>query len=93
MMIVPTLKKIKCRYEIYLQFKGLSSTILAKKYGIANSSTDYKSVLNDPEVNAVLITTRHNQHASMVIEAFKAGKHVFVEKPLAIKEDEIRFNY
>jgi predicted dehydrogenase len=46
-------------------------------------------VLNDKEVDAVLITTRHNQHASMTIESLKAGKHVFVEKPLAITQQQL----
>jgi len=89
MMIVPTLKKLNADIKYISSSKGLSSTTLAKKYGIANSTTDYNSVLQDPEVNAVLITTRHNQHASMAIEALKAGKHVFVEKPLAIRQEEL----
>ena len=89
MMIVPTLKKLNADMKYICSSKGLSSTTLAKKYGIANSSTDYKSVLQDQEVNAVIITTRHNQHASMVIEGLKAGKHVFVEKPLAITREQL----
>lgn len=89
MMIVPTLKKLNADIKYICSSKGLSSTILAKKYGIPNSSTDYHAVLEDPEVDAVLITTRHNQHASIVIEALKAGKHVFVEKPLAITQEQL----
>ena len=89
MMIVPTLKKLNADMKYICSSKGLSSTTLAKKYGIVNSSTDYKQVLQDPEVDAVLITTRHNQHAAMVIEGMNAGKHVFVEKPLAITEDQL----
>lgn len=89
MMIVPTLKKLNADMKYICSSKGLSSTILAKKYGIANSTTDYQSVLNDEEVDAVLITTRHNQHASVTIEALKAGKHVFVEKPLAITQQQL----
>lgn len=89
MMIVPTLKKLNADMKYISSSKGLSSTTLAKKYGITNSTTDYNSVLQDPEVDAVLITTRHNQHASMTIEALKAGKHVFVEKPLAITEEQL----
>ena len=89
MMIVPTLKKLNADMKYICSSKGLSSTTLAKKYSIANSSTDYKMVLKDPEINAIIITTRHNQHASMVIEGLNAGKHVFVEKPLAITEDQL----
>ena len=89
MMIVPTLKKLNADMKYICSSKGLSSTILAKKYGIALSSTDYQTVINDPEVDSVIITTRHNQHASMVIESIKAGKHVFVEKPLAVTEEQL----
>ncbi len=62
---------------------GVTGTALAKKYKIGKSTTDYKSILNDPAIDLVMITTRHNQHAHMVVEALNAGKHVFVEKPLA----------
>ena len=89
MMIVPTLKKLNADMKYICSSKGLSSTTLAKKYGISFSSTDYQTVINDPEVNSVIITTRHNQHASMVIESIKAGKHVFVEKPLAVTEEQL----
>ena len=68
---------------------GLSGASLSRKYNIANNTTDYKTILSDKEVDLVMITTRHDQHASMVIESLKAGKHVFVEKPLAIYEEEL----
>ena len=55
-----------------------------RKFGFRRSTTDYRSMLTDDRINTVFITTRHNQHASMVVEALDAGKHVFVEKPLAI---------
>src|SRR5690606_32270377 len=64
-------------------------TALAQKYGIANSTTDYREIVKDAEVDLVLITTRHNLHASMVIESLNAGKNVFVEKPLALNESEL----
>jgi predicted dehydrogenase/threonine dehydrogenase-like Zn-dependent dehydrogenase len=69
---------------------GLSGTALARKHGIAFSTTDYKEILKDEEVDLVMITTRHNQHARLIIESLNAGKHVFVEKPLAIFEDEFQ---
>jgi predicted dehydrogenase len=47
-------------------------------------------VLNDPETDAVLILTRHDSHARFVTEALKAGKHVFVEKPLALNEEQLQ---
>ena len=68
---------------------GLSSTIMAKKYGIANSTTNYQEMLEDENVDLVFITTQHNTHARMVAETANAGKSVFVEKPLAINRRRI----
>lgn len=68
---------------------GLSGTALAQKHSIAHSTTDYREILRDDEVDLVMITTRHNQHAHLTREALQAGKHVFVEKPLAIFEEEL----
>ena len=52
--------------------------------------TDYHDVLADPEIDAVLIATRHNLHAPMVLEALEAGKHVLVEKPLALEQEDLK---
>lgn len=88
-VIVPTLKKLGANMKYIASARGLSSTVTAKKFGIANSTTDHKQLLVDPEVDAVLITTRHGLHARQVIEALEAGKHVFVEKPLALNHEEL----
>ena len=88
-MIIPMLSKLGANMKYVASAKGLSSTTLAKKYNIANSTTNYQDILNDPSVNAVVITTRHNQHAKQVIEALNAQKHVFVEKPLALTFEEL----
>jgi predicted dehydrogenase/threonine dehydrogenase-like Zn-dependent dehydrogenase len=68
---------------------GLSSKTLAAKHGIAYSSSSNEDVLNDKEVGLVAITTRHNLHASMTLDALNAGKDVFVEKPLALSSSEL----
>ena len=87
--ILPNLKKLNADMAYLASSGGLSSTTLAKKYSVANSTTDYNQILKDSEVDLVLITTRHNSHASMVLKSMQAGKSVFVEKPLAIKEEEL----
>ena len=69
--------------------KGLTAKQLAKRYEADYCTTDYEEVLKDPKVNAVLIATRHNLHAEMVLAALKAGKHVLVEKPLALNQQEL----
>lgn len=88
-MILPSLKKTNAHLKYIASSGGLSGTTLAKKYGIANSTTDYKEIIEDKDVDLVLITTRHNSHAQMVGEVLAAGKHVFVEKPLALSVDQL----
>jgi predicted dehydrogenase/threonine dehydrogenase-like Zn-dependent dehydrogenase len=89
MVIVPTMRKLDYNLKYIASEKGLSSTVLAKKYKIAFATSDYQQILTDPEVTAVAITVRHNMHAQLVIQALNAGKHVFVEKPLALSIQEI----
>jgi predicted dehydrogenase/threonine dehydrogenase-like Zn-dependent dehydrogenase len=88
-MIMPALKEAKADIKYIVSSGGLSSTTLAKKYEVLKSTTDMAAVLEDPEVGGVLITTRHNLHANMAVQALKAGKQVFVEKPLALSEEEL----
>src|SRR5690606_8658360 len=68
---------------------GVSARGTATKYGIGKLFADSAALLQDPDVNAVLITTRHNHHGPAVLQALEAGKHVFVEKPLCLTEDEL----
>jgi predicted dehydrogenase/threonine dehydrogenase-like Zn-dependent dehydrogenase len=88
--VLPVLKKTGVSMKYIASSGGLTGTTLAKKYDIANSTTDYKTVLSDDDVDLVLITTRHNLHAKMVEESLQAGKHVFVEKPLALNKEELK---
>jgi predicted dehydrogenase len=62
---------------------------MAKRHNIAKSTSNYKEILKDDNVDLVLITTQHNMHASMVLESIKAKKSVFVEKPLALTNTEL----
>ncbi|MEO6722069.1 MAG: bi-domain-containing oxidoreductase [Ferruginibacter sp.] len=89
MTMLPALRIAKAPLAIIASAGGVSATALAKKYSIAKVTTDYQQVINDPEINLVMITTRHNLHAKITIESLKAGKHVFVEKPLALNDQEL----
>ena len=94
--ILPSLNKCNADVKYIASSGGLSSTIMAKKHNIANSTTDYNEILKDEEVDLVFVTTKHHMHAKMTLEAINAGKNVFVEKPLALNEnelDEIILNY
>ncbi|MCL5994964.1 MAG: bi-domain-containing oxidoreductase [Chloroflexi bacterium] len=68
---------------------GVSGAHLARKYGLAYCTTDTASLLQDPDIDLVMILTRHGSHADLVCKALAAGKHVFVEKPLALNEDQL----
>ncbi len=89
MTMLPAMKGTDANLQYIISSGGLSGTTLAKKFGIANSTTDFDEVLNDDQVSTVMITTRHNLHAPMVIKSLKAGKNVFVEKPLALNHQEL----
>jgi predicted dehydrogenase/threonine dehydrogenase-like Zn-dependent dehydrogenase len=66
-----------------LSRQGASAGLAAQRFRFERASTDLEAVLGDPGLDAVLITTRHDSHADLVVCALQAGKHVFVEKPLA----------
>jgi len=88
--IIPGMNAAKAKLKYIASAGGLSAKTMAKKGNIAIATSDYKEILNDKEVDTVMITTRHNLHASMTLEAIKAGKNVFVEKPLCLTTDELQ---
>jgi predicted dehydrogenase len=83
-ILLPAIKRTNVRLGSIASARGLTAAHAARKFGFTNSTSDYRTILADPKINAVFITTRHHQHAPMIVEALEAGKHVFVEKPLAI---------
>ena len=89
MTVMPALKGSGAFYKYISSAGGLTAKALANKYGFEFSTTDYKEIINDNDVDLVFITTRHNQHANMVSEALQSGKNVFVEKPLALNLIEL----
>ncbi|GHD21093.1 bi-domain-containing oxidoreductase [Streptomyces galbus] len=68
---------------------ALSAANAQRKFGFADATTDLDAVLGDPSVDAVFVVTRHSSHAGLTRKALLAGKAVFVEKPLALTEDEL----
>lgn len=89
MTMLPVLSKINAPLYAIASAAGLTGTTLAKKHNIGKSTTDYKTIIADPSVDLIIITTRHNEHAKMVRESLLAGKHVFVEKPLALNKEDL----
>jgi len=88
---LPNLLKLNNTFHIkgVMSRTGSNAKAVAHQCGASYATTDYKELLQDSEVNLVLISTRHNLHASMALEALKAGKNVFVEKPLALFQEEL----
>ncbi|MFG2652099.1 bi-domain-containing oxidoreductase [Streptomyces sp. NPDC048436] len=68
---------------------ALSAANAKRKFGFAEATTDLDSVLGDKSIDAVFVVTRHSSHAELTRKALLAGKSVFVEKPLALDEDEL----
>ncbi len=90
-MHLPNLAKLRDRFELrcVASRTGSDAKAIAVRNGAAYATTEVGEVLADKDVDVVLIATRHNTHASLVLAALRAGKHVFVEKPLALDEDEL----
>jgi predicted dehydrogenase/threonine dehydrogenase-like Zn-dependent dehydrogenase len=87
--LLPALKPLNAQLKYIVSAGGMTAGTLAKRAGFACAATDYRVVLADDDVDLILITTRHNLHASMVMDSLQAGKNVFVEKPLCLTEEEL----
>ncbi len=88
-VLIPAFKAAGARLKVVASSAGVSGLHAGRKFGFEQTTTDTAGVLRDAAVNAVVITTRHDSHAALVIEALQAGKHVFVEKPLCLTLDEL----
>jgi predicted dehydrogenase/threonine dehydrogenase-like Zn-dependent dehydrogenase len=66
---------------------GLHAQHAAQKFGFAYAASSADEIIQDPEINTLAILTRHDSHSELVLKGLQAGKHVFVEKPLAIDKD------
>ena len=88
-VLIPAFKAAGARLARIASAGGASSVHLGRKFGFAEATTDTAALLTDPGTDAVVISTRHDTHADYVLRGLAAGKHVFVEKPLALTLGEI----
>ena len=88
-VLIPAFKAAGARLARIASASGTTSLHLGRKFGFAQATTDSAALLDDPEAGAVVISTRHDSHTHFVLRALEAGKHVFVEKPLALTEAEL----
>lgn len=89
--LLPIMKSDGARFDLHCVCtrQGHTATAAAKQFAAKYATTDYAGVLADADVDAVMIATRHHRHAAMVLQALRAGKHVFAEKPLCLNRDEL----
>lgn len=88
-VLLPALAKTGARLKSIASSIGVSGAHFGKKFSFEQTTTDVVTIFTDSDINTVLITTRHDSHAGFVCAALRAGKHLFVEKPLALNEQEI----
>jgi predicted dehydrogenase len=89
-IMIPLLAKRKdMTLQAIASSTGIKAAALAKKYGIQRSVAEATEIIEASDIDSVLIFTRHGTHATFAEQALLAGKHVFVEKPLALTEEEL----
>jgi len=88
---LPNIKRLSKYFRLHsvVNRTGYKAKVVAEQYKANYSSTDFHDALNDNDIDLVLIATRHDNHAELALQALQAGKHVFVEKPLATTQEEL----
>jgi predicted dehydrogenase len=88
---LPNLARLKDQFRLVaiVSKRGSNAKEAAEQFNAAYATTDFQEVLKDEDVQLIIISTRHNLHAPMAMEAIRAGKGVLLEKPLAISRDEL----
>jgi len=88
--LIPALKRIpEARLRAICSARGLSAKSAARRHAFEYCASDTKELLADDSIDAVMIATRHDTHARLAAEAMRAGKDVFVEKPLALTAEQL----
>lgn len=88
-VLIPAFKKCGANLFCVASRNGLTAAHAARKFGFQHATSDLKSVMADDTIEAIVVATRHDSHASFACQALEAGKHVFVEKPLALNAEEL----
>lgn len=88
-ILIPAFKEAGARLQTIASAGGTSGVIHGSRAGFATATTDNRVVFDESAINTVAIATRHNTHAGLVAQALTAGKHVFVEKPLATDREDL----
>lgn len=87
--LLPALQATGARLKTIVSKGGVTGSHLGKKFGFEHATTDIDAVMHDRDINTLIISTQHNTHAKLVMDGLRAGKSVFVEKPLCLNENEL----
>ncbi len=88
-VLIPAFRATGARLKSVASSGGVSGVHAGRKFGFEETTTDAAALIGDPQIDTVVITTRHDSHARFICDALRAGKHVFVEKPLALTRKEL----
>ena len=89
-MILPHLANLPdLSFESICTAHGMNAESLARRYGFSRATTDSTDIFGDSNINAIAIGTRHDSHARFAADGLRAGKHVYVEKPLAMDDAQM----
>lgn len=88
-VLIPAFKAAGVQLQTLVSNGGMSGVHHGIKAGFHTTTTNLDTLWTDPNINTVAIVTRHNAHANQVVVGLQAGKHLFVEKPLALTLDEL----
>lgn len=89
-VLIPAFRKAQATLQAVASSGGTTAAHAGRKFGFAEATTDIDTLLANTKLDTFVIATRHDSHARLVCRALQAGKHVFVEKPLALREEELR---
>ena len=88
-MLLPQFKNAGVDFISVATASGVTAVDAAKKFGFKRAVSDANEIINDENINLVVVGTRHDSHAELAIEALSRNRHVFVEKPLALDDEQL----
>jgi predicted dehydrogenase len=88
-VLIPAFKKTGADLKTIASLRGFNGVHAGRKFGFDEATTDTENLIKDGRINTVVIATKHDIHSPLLIQALKEGKHVFVEKPLAINRMQL----
>ena len=88
-VLIPAFKSSGATLHTIASAGGTNGVVHGRRAGFSYTTSDTNALLSSDDINTVAIVTRHNSHADFTIKALNAGKHVFVEKPLALTLEEL----